>query len=359
MTTVQPPLVPAGRRARGALARDAGSRRAVRRTVLLVLVGLVVVGVAGVAGLAFGSHQIDPADVVAAFVAYDPTNSDHVVVRQSRVPRVALGLVVGAALGVAGMLMQSITRNPIADPGLLGVNAGAAAGIVIAIAYLGVVTPLGYVWFAFAGAAVAAVLVFVVGSARRSAATPARMALAGAALTMAISAVTGMVLVSNEPAFLRFRYWSVGTLQGRGTDVLAAVLPFVLAGLLLAAGLTRVLNTLALGDDSARGLGVHATRARIGSAVAVVLLAGAATAAAGPIGFVGLACAHIVRSIVGPDHRLMLPGVLVTGPALLLSADLVGRVAVAPSELQTGIAVAVLGGPLFIALVRSRRLAAL
>ncbi|HEY0188233.1 MAG TPA: iron ABC transporter permease [Cellulomonas sp.] len=359
MTTVQPPLVPAGRRARGALARDAGSRRAVRRTVLLVLVGLVVVGVAGVAGLAFGSHQIDPADVVAAFVAYDPTNSDHVVVRQSRVPRVALGLVVGAALGVAGMLMQSITRNPIADPGLLGVNAGAAAGIVIAIAYLGVVTPLGYVWFAFAGAAVAAVLVFVVGSARRSAATPARMALAGAALTMAISAVTGMVLVSNEPAFLRFRYWSVGTLQGRGTDVLAAVLPFVLAGLLLAAGLTRVLNTLALGDDSARGLGVHATRARIGSAVAVVLLAGAATAAAGPIGFIGLTVPHVARGITGPDQRWVLPYSMVLAPILLLSADIVGRVIARPGEIEVGIVTAFIGAPVFILLAGRRRIAAL
>jgi iron complex transport system permease protein len=358
-TSTRTPLVPAARPARGAAGRPPGSAAAHRRAVLLVVVAGVVVVVAGVAGLAVGSHRIDPGEVVRALLAYDPTNSDHVVVRQARVPRVALGLLVGAALGVAGLLMQSVTRNPIADPGLLGVNAGAAAGIVIAIAYLGVATPLGYVWFAFAGAALAAVMVYLLGSARRGAATPARMALAGAALSMSIGAVTSIVLVSNEPTFLRFRYWAVGTLQGRGTDVLLAVAPFVLAGLVLAAGLVRVLNTLTLGDDTARSLGARVAWARAGSAVAVVLLAGAATAAAGPIAFVGLASAHIVRSVVGPDHRLLLPGVLVTGPALLLTADVIGRVAVAPGELQTGIAVAVLGGPLFIALVRSRRMAAL
>lgn len=330
-----------------------------RRAATLYLICAVVILTSAVAGIAIGSHTIAPADVWSALVAYDPTVSDHVVVVQSRLPRVVLGLVVGAALGAAGLLMQSITRNPIADPGLLGVNAGAAAGIVFAIAYLGVSTPMGYLWFAFAGAAIAAVAVHMLGSARRSAATPARMALAGAALTMAISAVTGMVLVSNEPVFLRFRYWSVGTLQGRGLDVAAAVGPFVAAGVLLALALAPVLNTLTLGEEAARSLGARVGLARGGAALAVVLLAGAATAAAGPIAFVGLAAAHIVRSVVGPDHRLLVPGVLLAGPALLLSADVLGRIAVAPAELQTGIAVAVLGGPLFIALVRSRRLASL
>lgn len=325
----------------------------------LWVVSIAVIVVAGIGGLALGSYSIPLGVVVDALLAFDPTDGDHVIVWHSRIPRVTLGLLVGAALGVAGVLMQSITRNPLADPGILGVNAGASAGIVLAIAYLGVVDTLGYVWFAFAGAAVATIVVYLLGTARRSGATPVRMALAGAAVTMAIGALTSIVLVSNEPTFLRFRYWVVGTLQGRSFEVILAVLPFIILGLVVAMALVRVLDAMVLGEQTARGLGVNVGVARAASAVAIVLLAGAATAAAGPIAFVGLAAAHIVRAIVGPSHTLLLPGALVAGPALVLCADLLGRIAVAPGELQTGIAVAILGGPLFIALVRSRRLASL
>lgn len=330
-----------------------------RRARRVILVACAVIVVAGLGGLAFGSHPIPVSEVIQAFTTYDAADGDHIVVRQARVPRVLLGLLVGAALGVAGLLMQSFTRNPLADPGLLGVNAGAAGGVVVAIAYLGVTETQGYVWFAFAGAAAAAVAVYLLGAAHRSAATPVRMTLAGAAFSMAMGAVTGMVLVSNEATFLRFRYWSVGTLQGRGLDVIGAVAPFVAVGLVLAFTLVRMLDAVAMGEETARGLGTNIAMARGGAALAVVLLAGAATAGAGPIAFVGLAAAHIVRAIVGPSHRLLVPCVLVVGPAMLLSADLVGRLAVAPGELQTGIAVAVLGSPLFIALVRSRRVASL
>ncbi len=352
--TTQAPTSP--RRSPSASSGRTGSAR---RAVLLIGAGLAVIVLAGAAGIILGSHRIEPAVVIQALTAPDPTNSDHVVVLHSRIPRVLLGLVVGAALGVAGALMQSFTRNPLADPGLLGVNAGAAAAVVFAIAFLGVVEIGGYVWFAFLGAGIGAVVVYLLGVAHRSGATPARMALAGAAVSMAIGAATGIVLISNEATFQRFRYWVVGTLQGRGVDVVLTVVPFIVVGLVIAMLLARPLNAVALGEETARSLGTNLALTRAGTVAAVVLLAGAATAAAGPIAFVGLAAPHIVRALVGPDHRLLLPGVLVVAPAVLLLADVAGRVAVAPAELQTGITVAILGGPLFVALVRSRRMAAL
>jgi iron complex transport system permease protein len=320
---------------------------------------VAVTTLAAVAALAWGSHPIPLATVLDAFTAYDPTNPSHVVVTQSRVPRAILGVLVGAALATSGLVMQSFTRNPIADPGILGVNAGAAAGVVLAMAYLGITTIGGYLWFALAGAGAGAVVVYLLGSSRSQGSSPVRMTLAGAAFSIAIGALTSMVLASNESVFATFRYWAIGTLQGRGLDIIVVVAPLIVLGLVLALALIRPLNALALGEEAAIAVGVSVARARIGAVAVVVLLAGSATAAVGPIGFVGLATAHIVRVIVGPDHRYLLPATLVCGPALLLSADVLGRVAAAPAELQTGIAAAVMGGPLFIMLVRSKRLMAL
>ena len=320
---------------------------------------VAVTTLAAVAALAWGSHPIPLATVLDAFTAYDPTNPSHVVVTQSRVPRAILGVLVGAALATSGLVMQSFTRNPIADPGILGVNAGAAAGVVLAMAYLGITTIGGYLWIALAGAGAGAVVVYLLGSSRSQGSSPVRMTLAGAAFSIAIGALTSMVLASNESVFATFRYWAIGTLQGRGLDIIVVVAPLIVLGLVLALALIRPLNALALGEEAAIAVGVSVARARIGAVAVVVLLAGSATAAVGPIGFVGLATAHIVRVIVGPDHRYLLPATLVCGPALLLSADVLGRVAAAPAELQTGIAAAVMGGPLFIMLVRSKRLMAL
>lgn len=339
-----------------ALLRSTG---AFRRFSLLVALSLVAIVVAGVLGMTIGSHAMPAGTAIDALLHYDPGNDDHRIVVLSRLPRTVLSLVVGLALGLAGALMQSVTRNPLADPGLLGVNAGASAAVVAAIAFFGVTEVSGYIWFAFAGAALTSVLVYLLGTAHRSAATPARLALAGAAVSIALAAATSAILISNEQTFNTFRFWAVGSTQGRGLDVTWPVLPFVVVGLLVSLLLIRSLNAVALGEDAARGLGARSGLTRVGSALAVVLLAGAATAAAGPIGFVGLAAPHIVRGVVGPDHRLLIPAVLVVAPAFLLIADLVGRAAVAPAELQTGIAVAALGGPIFVGLVRSRRMAAL
>ncbi|MGO3886912.1 MAG: FecCD family ABC transporter permease, partial [Mycetocola sp.] len=259
----------------------------------------------------------------------------------------------------AGALMQSLTRNPLADPGILGINAGASACVAVSIAYLGATQITQYIWFAFAGAALTAVVVFALGTAHQSVATPVRIAVAGTAVTIAITAFTQMVLISNETAFNQFRYWSVGSVQGRGMDIALAVLPFIAVGVLCSLLLSRQLNAITLGDDAARSLGVRVGVTRLGTMVAVVFLAGAATAAAGPIGFIGLAAAHLVRRWVGNDHRYLLPCSLLLGAAILVSADTLGRALSAPADLQTGIAAAIIGGPVFIALVRSRRVVSL
>lgn len=330
------------------------SNSSVKRTAVLVIGAICVIIASAASSLLWGSSSVDPGSVTAAFTHFDASNNDHLIIRHSRLPRLILGIIVGVALGLAGALMQSLTKNPLADPGILGINAGASAAVVVAIAYFGVTDVGGYLWFALMGAAAATVLVYLLGGT-----SPARMALAGAALSMAIGAVTSMVLVSNEYAFNQFRYWTVGTLQGRGMDIIVTVLPFITVGVVIAMLLARALNAMALGEESAKGLGVNVTVIRAGCFLTVVLLAGAATAAAGPIAFIGLAAPHIVRFIVGPDNRLVLFGVLFIAPALLIMADAIGKAAAAPAELQTGIAAAVLGGPVFIALVRSRTVAAL
>jgi iron complex transport system permease protein len=283
---------------------------------------------------------------------------DAAIVNSLRVPRTLLGIVVGAALGIAGALMQALTRNPLADPGLLGVNAGAAAAVVVALS-LGLAGAASSVWFAFAGAALAAVAVYTIGGAGRGGATPVRLALAGTALTAALTAVIYGVALSDARLLQQYNHWSVGALGGRGRTQLDAIVPFVAIGAVLAAALARPLNAIALGDDSARALGARVGRTRIGGAVAITLLCGASTAAAGPMYFLGLTVPHAGRALCGPDQRWVLAYSAVLGAALLLIADVVGRVLVRPAELQAGVMVAVIGTPVFIALVRRKRIAAL
>ncbi|WP_069853610.1 FecCD family ABC transporter permease [Actinoalloteichus hymeniacidonis] len=326
------------------------------------LVGLVVLLVAAaVAGLAVGTKPIPPAVVLDAFFhngfwTFDPSDSDHLVVRELRLPRTLLGVLAGAALGVAGTLMQGVTRNPLADPGILGVNAGAAFFVVIAISVLGVTTLTGYVWFGFAGAAASVVVIYGVAAVGRGGATPVKLALAGAAMSAALLSLTTAVLITDGGTFDRFRFWQVGALAGRGMDVVVQALPFVLVGLVVALFFGRLLNALSLGDDLARSLGRRVQRDRLIVLSVVVLLCGVATAAAGPIGFVGLAVPHIARLITGPDYRWVLAYSALLAPILLLVADILGRVVTHPGELQVGIVTAVLGAPVFIALIRRRSL---
>ncbi|MBT2491940.1 iron chelate uptake ABC transporter family permease subunit [Streptomyces sp. ISL-96] len=282
-----------------------------------------------------------------------------VIIHDYRIPRTLLGLLVGIALGLSGALMQALTRNPLADPGLLGVSLGASTGVVVAIAFLGVGSALGYVWFAFLGAALASVVVYVLGSSGRTLATPDRLVVAGAAVTAVLFAFNSAVLLLNPRAFDQFRFWTVGALAGRNFEIVYVTLPFVVVGLVIALGLAPSLNALAMGDQLGRALGVNVGRTRVLGVVAVMLLCGAATAAAGPISFVGLAVPHVARLLVGPDQRWVLAYSMVLAPILLIGADVVGRVLGAPGELQVGIITAFLGAPLFIALCRRRKLAML
>jgi ABC-type Fe3+-siderophore transport system permease subunit len=329
-----------------------------RRLLGLVFL-LVLVVVAALASIAVGTRSIGLGEVWRSLIDGDLSTDAAVIVRRLRVPRTALGLLVGLALGVAGALMQGHTRNPLGDPGLLGVTAGASLAVVLAIAWFGIGTPSGYVWFAFAGALVGTVLVYVIGSAGRGGPTPVTLALAGAALSALLYALVRAVLVSDQQTLDSFRFWVVGALAGRGADVAWQVAPFIALGLVLAIANAPALNLLGLGEDVARGLGQRIWPARVVGLAAITLLCGAATAACGPIAFVGLVVPHAVRAVTGPDHRWLIPCSGLLGAALLLSADVLGRVVARPGELQVGIVLALVGAPFFIALVRRRRTASL
>lgn len=312
--------------------------------------------VAVLASLALGSAELELETVIGAFTAFDGSNG-HLIVLELRLPRTLVGLGVGAALGMAGCIMQGVTRNPLAEPGILGVNAGASLAVVLAIAVLGIGDPAGYVWFALAGAALASVLVYALGSLGHGADAPLRLVLAGAVLAALLTSLTAAILVLDANTLDQFRFWAVGSIAGRNLGVLVAVLPFLLAGGALALVSGRQLNTLSLGDDIARSLGQRVVLVRLLLAVSVVLLAGAAVAAAGPIAFVGLAVPHVARALVGPDYRWLLPYAAVIGPCLLLVSDIVGRILARPGEVQVGIMTALIGAPVLIWLVRQRRLA--
>lgn len=331
--------------ARGSAARGAG---------LLLALGVLLLVV--LASIAVGAKGIPVGQVRHGLFHYTGTDDD-VVIRELRLPRTLLGVLVGAALGMAGAAMQALTRNPLADPGLLGVNAGAAAAVVSAISFFGVTTMSGYVWFSLAGAAVDSVLVYAVGGSRS--ATPVRLALAGTAVTALLQGWTSAVELTDNVALDRMRFWQVGSLAAADMSTVRHVAPFIVAGAVLVLAVARPLNAVALGDDTARGLGAGLTRTRVLVMLAITLLCGAATAACGPIVFIGLMVPHVVRGITGPDMRWILPYAAVLSPVLLLGADVIGRFATRPAELQVGIVTAVLGGPVFIALVRRRKMAEL
>ncbi|MFF4232295.1 FecCD family ABC transporter permease [Streptomyces sp. NPDC001820] len=329
-------------------------RHAVRATGLLVSIGLLLL--VCVASIAVGAKSIPLSDVWHGLFHNAGAGND-VIVHDVRVPRTLLGLIVGAALGLAGAVMQALTRNPLAEPGLLGVNAGASAAVVSAISFLGVTSLTGYVWFAFLGAAVVSVLVYVLGGSRG--ATPVRLALAGTAATAALYGYINAVQLLDAAALERLRFWTVGSLASADMATIGKVAPFIGVGVVLALLLARPLNAMEMGDDTARALGAHLNRTRALAMLTVTLLCGAATAACGPIVFIGLMIPHLVRTITGPDMRWILPYATVLSPVLLLGADVVGRVVTRPSELQVGVVTALIGGPVFIHLVRRKRMAQL
>ncbi|MFC8516105.1 FecCD family ABC transporter permease [Streptomyces sp. NPDC057257] len=321
-----------------------------------LLLGLALLVTASALSLTVGTQHIPLADVWSGLVSPSGSRFDNIV-RELRLPRTLIGIAVGAALGLAGGVMQILTRNPLADPGLLGVNAGASAAVVTAIGVFGITSFTGYLWFALAGAAVAAAAVNALGGARS--ATPVRLALAGTAVNAALFGYVNGLQLWDLSTLDSMRHWSVGTLAGRSSQLLLTALPLLVAGTLLSFALARPLGALSLGADHARAVGASVRRTRILSIVAITLLCGGATAVCGPIGFVGLMIPHAVRAFTGPDPRWLLPYCALFAPALLLVSDVIGRVLVPPSEIEVDIVTSFLGGLLFIHLVRQRKVAQL
>ncbi|MFG1791125.1 FecCD family ABC transporter permease [Nocardia sp. NPDC049149] len=327
-----------------------------RMSGLLVVLGILVV--ACVLSLTIGTRDIPVHTVWDALWHFDGS-ADQLVVRSLRVPRTLLGLLVGMALGVSGALIQAMTRNPLADPGILGVNAGAAFFVALAVTLFGFTSIWSYVWFAFLGAVVVTVAVYALGSLGRGGTTPIRITLAGVAIGAVLSGVTTGLMLLDPATFDQLRSWNAGSTAGADMDVVLAVAGFVGVGLAVAVAIARPLNAIALGDDMARALGADIAGTRRLGVLAVTLLCGAATAAAGPIGFVGLMIPHVARWIVGPDQRWILPYAVFGAPALLLIADVVGRLVVRPAELQVGIVTAFVGAPVLIVLVRRKKVSGL
>jgi iron complex transport system permease protein len=323
---------------------------------LLVAVG--VLAVVCLLSVSLGTKTIAPGPLWDAFVHFTDTD-DQAIVRDLRVPRTVLGLLAGVSFGLSGAVIQAVTRNPLADTQILGVNAGAGLFVVFAVGVLGLTDLSQYLWFSFAGVAVALVLVYLLGSTGRGGATPIRLTLAGVALGAVMDGLSAGIRLVRPRAFDYLRFWDIGSLAGRPLAVATTILPFVLAGTILALVVARELNAVALGDDLARTLGAGIGRTRLLALVSVMLLAGAGTAAVGPIGFVGLMVPHVVRWIVGPDQRWIFVYTIVGGPILLLLADIVGRLVVRPGELRVGIVTAFVGAPVLVWWIRRARVSEL
>jgi iron complex transport system permease protein len=315
--------------------------------------GLGVLALLFVLSVAFGTRIVAVSDVVSALGGNTDGISEAAVVK--RIPRTVLALLVGAALALSGTTMQAVTRNPLADPGILGVSGGAALAVVAGIAFFGMSDPFLYIWVAIGGAAIAATFVYTVGSLGRDGATPLKLALAGAAISATFSSLVSAILLPRVDVLTTFRFWQIGGVGGATWERIGLIVPFLLAGAAICLLSARGMNMLALGDDLAAGLGENVLRARLIAAAGAVLLCGAATAIAGPIGFVGLVVPHLCRLLVGTDLRWLLPFSAVVGAALLVAADVVGRVVARPQEIEVGIITAFIGAPFFIWIVRRQR----
>jgi iron complex transport system permease protein len=307
--------------------------------------------------LRVGSLGITTSDAWSALFHYNADNYAELVVRTLRLPRTLYAVVLGIGLGLSGTVAQAITRNPLADPSILGVSSGATLAVVIAVFFFGFTAPYQYVWFAFVGALLASLLVFVLSAAGRGGPTPTKVALAGIVISAMLFAWTSALLLLDRETMDVVRFWMAGSVAGRDLTTLYWLAPFILGGSVASLLLGHQLNVLALGDETARALGMRTGTVRLIGLLLVVVITGACVAAAGPIAFIGLATPHLVRSVIGPDYRWVLPYSMVVGAILLTSSDIIGRVIARPSEVQVGIVTAIIGAPVLIALARRRTLA--
>ncbi len=326
----------------------------------MTMLGLVLLVALSLSSLVLGARPIAVSSVVDALFAFDDSSVDHIAIMDYRLPRTLLALLCGAGFGMSGALIQAATRNPLADPGILGVNAGAAFFVTLSVGLIGFHSIQATLWFSLLGAVLVTLAVYGLGMAGggmtgRGGATPVRMVLAGMALSAVLGGISSSITLLNSQAFDAMRQWSIGSVAGRNMAVVTAIAPFIGLGLVIALMSARSLNAAALGEDLARALGASVVRTRILTLAAVTLLAGAATAACGPIGFVGLMVPHAVRWFTGPDQRQILPLTMIYAPVLMLAADIAGRLVLYPGELEAGVVTAFLGAPVLIALARRKQ----
>lgn len=317
-----------------------------------LMVGVVLLILCLLWSITLGAANIDTATVYNALFAFDDTNFQHLIIQTVRLPRVLAGVIVGAALAVSGTIMQGLTRNPLADSGILGINSGAAFAVVLAVFILGNPPLSVYAFFGFLGAGAAAILVYTLGSMGRGGATPLKLTLAGVILSAFVSAFTTAILIGDRETLDKIRFWTAGSLAGREMSLVLQTAPYILAGLVAALFISRQITTISLGEDVAKGLGQNTAWVRGIAAIIVVLLAGGSVALAGPIGFVGLIVPHVVRFIVGVDYRWVVPYAAVLGAILVTVADVGARVIIRPQELPVGVMMAFIGAPFFIWLAR-------
>ncbi|MBM7551965.1 FecCD family ABC transporter permease [Thalassobacillus pellis] len=316
-----------------------------------IIGGLLLLILCMGASVVLGYTDVAMTEVYQAFFHFDHTNK-HIIIRDVRLPRSLIAGCVGASLAIAGVLMQALTRNPLASPGIFGINAGAALFVVLAVSYIQAISLQGMTWISFAGAAVAALIVYIVGAVGRQGLTPIRLTLAGAAIAALFSSFTQGLLVLNEKALDEVLFWLAGSVQGRDLENLTPVLPYLVIAWIGALIISRHINILIMGEDIAQGLGQSTGWIKAVAGILIILLAGGAVAVAGPIGFIGIVVPHFARSIVGQDHRWVIPYAGILGAALLLVADISARYVIMPEEVPVGVMTAIIGTPFFIYIAR-------
>ncbi|TKD70496.1 FecCD family ABC transporter permease [Pseudalkalibacillus hwajinpoensis] len=316
-----------------------------------IALGFLIVVALMASSVVYGLTSITWSTALQAFTEFDGSN-EHIIIIENRVPRALIGAAVGASLAVAGALMQAITRNPLASPSILGVNAGASFAIVVAVTFFSVTSLAAFSWLAFLGAALASVIVYVLGTLGREGLTPMKLTLAGAAIAAMFSSLTQGMLVLNEKALEDVLFWLAGSIEGRSLDMLGAVIPYIVIGLVGAVFISKKINTLVMGEDVAKGLGQRTLLVKAGAALLIVLLAGGSVAVAGPIALVGIVVPHLARFLTGSDYRWIIPYSAIIGAILLLAADIAARYVIMPLEAPVGVLTAVIGTPFFIYIAR-------
>lgn len=316
-----------------------------------LIIGVLVIAALVWSSIVFGLTKVSAQMVFDAIYHFDGSN-EHIIIQDTRIPRAFIAAAVGASLAIAGAVMQGLTRNPLASPGILGINAGASFFVVFGISFLGLSSLTAFAWLAFLGAAVASVVVYVFGSMGSEGLTPIKITLAGAAIAAMFSSMTQGMLTLDERALDQVLFWLAGSIQGRDLEILLSVLPYLAIGWLIALAFGKQMNVLAMGEDLAKGLGQKTMLVKIMGGVIVVLLAGGSVAVAGPIGFVGIIIPHFARWLVGTDYRWVIPYSALLGAVLLLAADIGARYILMPAEVPVGVMTAIVGAPFFVYIAR-------